>query len=202
MVKKPRIHIYVEGKKSGPQLRRGMGSFLKKLNLKNMPTIVACGGADDTLKRFTKALKDRDVDVAILLLDSEEAVRHQSPWEHLQNRKDSKCSKKPDGADSDDKDCHLMVQCMESWFLADIELLKEYYGKYFRSDILISTEIENVAKQKVLDNLKKATKDTQKKEYSKGEHSFEILGRIDPEKVKAASPWAKRFFETLNEKCQ
>ncbi|WP_203225773.1 MULTISPECIES: hypothetical protein [Pseudomonas] len=32
---------------------------------------------------------------------------------------------------------------------------------------------------------------------SKGEHSFKLLGLIDPNKVCEASPWAKRFIESL-----
>lgn len=207
MVKKPRIHIYVEGKKLGSQLRHGMSKFLKKLNLKNMPVIVACGGAGDTLKRFSKALKDREIDVAILLLDSEEAVRHQSPWEHLQNRKDNKCPKKPDGADPDDKDCHLMVQCMESWFLADCDAVANYFKQGFKKKIIQkqNKNIETIEKQQVFLCLEKATEDCKTKrpynDKTKGEHSFEILEKIDPEKIKAASKWAERFFNTLIEKC-
>ena len=36
--------------------------------------------------------------------------------------------------------------------------------------------------------------------YEKSEHSFVILSRIDPEKVIAASPWAKRFIDELKSK--
>jgi hypothetical protein len=202
MVKKfPKVKIYVEGggdtDRLRSMLRQGMREFLKQLKLKRMPAIVTGGHADDTWKRFCKALED-DVDIAILLLDSEETVCHPSPWEHLQNRKENKCNKP---AKATDKQCHLMVQCMESWFLADIDQLKTFYGKNFKTDALTSVGIENVNKKKILDDLKKATKDTQKKAYNKGDHSFEILGKIDPEKVKQAGPWAERFFETLKEYC-
>ncbi len=37
-------------------------------------------------------------------------------------------------------------------------------------------------------------------EYSKGGHSFEILETLDPAKVRAASPHADRFVQTLDEK--
>ena len=40
-----------------------------------------------------------------------------------------------------------------------------------------------------------------KGEYHKGNHSFDILGKIDPQKVKAASKWAARFFDTIKVKC-
>ena len=38
---------------------------------------------------------------------------------------------------------------------------------------------------------------TRKGRYDKGSHSFEIIAMIDPQKVTDASPYAKRFIETL-----
>jgi len=55
-----------------------------------------------------------------------------------------------------------------------------------------------VPKQQVYDALAKATRDCKSKsQYGKGEHSFKLLGLINPGKVREASPWAKRFFEAL-----
>ena len=44
----------------------------------------------------------------------------------------------------------------------------------------------------------KATRKCKTKEhYLKGKHSFVLLGRIDPSKVIAASPHAKRLLDAL-----
>ena len=45
--------------------------------------------------------------------------------------------------------------------------------------------------------LDRAARDTSKRGYHKGSHSFEILAKLDAEKVKNASPHAKRFIESL-----
>lgn len=48
--------------------------------------------------------------------------------------------------------------------------------------------------------LQAATKKTQKGQYSKGRHSFEILERINPYKVIERSKWANRFIKLVSEK--
>ncbi len=61
--------------------------------------------------------------------------------------------------------------------------------------------VESIAKQQVYQSLANASRDCKTKaQYGKGEHSFKILAEIDPMKVGAASPWAKRFLEELNNK--
>ncbi len=34
--------------------------------------------------------------------------------------------------------------------------------------------------------------------YGKGAHSFKLLATLDPAKLRAASPWAERFFATVD----
>lgn len=58
--------------------------------------------------------------------------------------------------------------------------------------------MEDISKKDVLDSLKAASRHCGKKgKYDKGQHSFEILASLDPEKVTAASPHAKRLIETM-----
>ena len=53
------------------------------------------------------------------------------------------------------------------------------------------------------DGLKAATRRCDKKgNYDKGPHSFEILARIDPVRVRNASPHAERLVKTLLEKAE
>ena len=107
------------------------------------------------------------------------------------------------GAASQDQ-IHLMVQAMEAWFHADKEKLKEYFGQGFRLAALKPRpDIDNIPKADLFAGMQIATRDCLKKgEYSKGQHSFEILALIDPVKVKAASPvHAGRLFSVLDRKC-
>jgi len=51
--------------------------------------------------------------------------------------------------------------------------------------------------------LAKATKDCKSKaQYGKGEHSFKLLGKIDPAKATAACPWASGLLSKLEKKIE
>ncbi len=71
------------------------------------------------------------------------------PWSLLASRGGDGW-KKPENAD--DKDCHLMVQLMETWLIADRETLANYYGQGFNVNALSNrNEIELIPKD---DNIK------------------------------------------------
>ena len=135
-----------------------------------------------------------------LLVDSEAPVAEGSgPWQHLKDRDNWD---RPAGATDDN--AHLMVQCMEAWFLADKCRLAAFFGRGFNRNALPRRpDIEDTAKMDVLDGLKNATRQCRPKgEYGKGRHSFEILSKIDPCKVTAASPHAGRLVNILRAKGQ
>jgi hypothetical protein len=91
-----------------------------------------------------------------------------------------------------------MVQTMEAWFHADKECLKKYYGQYFTESALSArANLEDIPKSDLFDGLKRATRNCSKGEYSKGQHSFDILALIDPSKVRSASPHAERLLKAL-----
>ena len=122
------------------------------------------------------------------------------PWSHLKLHGGDDW-KKPNR--SVDTDCHLMVQVMESWFLADRDTLKAFFGDGFKENKLPapSRSIEGVSKAEVYQALENATDDCKTKDpYGKGEHSFKLLARIEPDKVTAASHWARRFIDALKQK--
>jgi hypothetical protein len=104
---------------------------------------------------------------------------------------------KPAGATDDH--LHFMVECMESWFLADKEALEKFFGKDFNRRALpaATAKIESVPKPDLLDRLKQATRSTKKGAYGKGQHSFKVLETLDPARIRGACPWAERFFATL-----
>lgn len=206
------VTLYVEGGGDSKTLRiecrRGFREFLEKAGLKGkMPAIVASGGRRAAYEDYCTALTQATA--AVLLVDSEAPVspRHQQgnpdtwqPWQHLKARPGDGWDK-PAGAQ--DTDCHLMVQCMETWFLADRQTLQSFFGQGFRESALpaATLPLESVAKDDVYNALEQATQRCKTKGgYGKGDHSFKLLARIDPAKVVAASPWAQRFVDQLKKR--
>jgi hypothetical protein len=206
------VKLYVEGGGNSKALRRicsnGFSEFLQKTGLKGqMPRIVACGSRQKAYDFFCMAVNSGDN--ALLLVDSEAAVsadcqqgdaKNWKPWRHLKNRQGDQWNK-PQNAD--DEDCHLMVQCMEAWFLIDRIRLQEFFGQGFNDTSLpsIGNPIESVAKKQVYQALSDATRNCKTKaSYGKGEHSFKILKIISPNLIIAGSPWAKRFVDTVKKR--
>ena len=200
------VKVYVEGggdhnKALETECRRGFPEFFRKAGLENrMPRVVRCGGRRQAYERFRTAHENASGDeFPILLVDSEEPVVESSPWEHVRLRPGDQWAR-PAGA-SEDR-IHLMVQAMEAWFHADQEALRDYYGQSFRiASLSQRPEVEGIPKADLFAGLQRATKDCQKGEYYEGEHSFQILARIDPAKVRAASPFAYRLLRILERTC-
>ena len=203
------VKLYVEGGGDTAALRtacrEGFAKFLEQAGLKGrMPRIVACGSRRDAYESFCASIKMGEP--AFLLVDSEApvAAQHQEgqpdawlPWQHLAQRPGDQWLKP---VNAEESQCHLMVQCMENWFLADREALKSFFGQGFQNNPLppAVNAVESIAKPQVYQSLAKATHDCKTKSpYGKGEHSFKLLAMINPAKVTQASPWAKRFVETL-----
>lgn len=201
------VKIYVEGGGDASlmktECRQGFSKFFKAAGLKGkMPRIVACGGRHDAYNSFCTAIKQGEC--AFLLVDSEAAVdaTHQQgssdlwkPWSHLQQRDNWK---KP--ANAEDTHCHLMVQCMEAWFIADGETLDKFFGQGFQLNKLptVANSIESLCKDQLYKALADATRNCRKGRYGKGSHSFKLLASVHPKNVTDASPWAKRLIETLD----
>ena len=104
---------------------------------------------------------------------------------------------KPEGADEDL--VFLMVQLMETWFLADREMLISYFGTQFLpKHIREWPSLENASKQDVLDALAKATARCDRgRQYAKGKTSFEMLAKLSPDLVENACPNAARLLKFL-----
>ena len=191
------IKLYVEGggdsKSLRSECRKGFSKFIERAGLKGrMPRVVACGSRGNAYNRFRTAHAQGDTS-AMLLVDAEGPVTATTPWQHV-NQRDN--WSRPPGAT--DAQCHLMVQVMESWFLADTAALGSFYGQGFRESALGGSEnVETVPKQDVLNRLERATAGTGKGSYHKARDSFKILAVIDPDKVASASPHTARFIDAL-----
>ena len=196
-----KVKMYVEGGGDNrflrAQCREGFSDFFCKAGLEGrMPSIHPCGGRMKAFKDFRNALKKAGAeDFIVLLVDSEDSVGvEEDSWAHLKRRDNWD---KPVAATDDN--AHLMVQCMESWFLADQDELATFFGDGFhRKALPARPEVEDISKKDVLDSLKAASRHCGKKgKYDKGQHSFKILAHLDPAKVTASSSHAKRLIETL-----
>ena len=200
-----RIKVFVEGGGETNLLRRkcrqGFSNFFRKAGLEGqMPRIVASGSRREAFNDFRAAVRGaKKDDFIVLLVDSEgPVVAGSNSWQHLKARDNW-----DQPSDATDDQVHLMVQCMEAWFLADKDTLITYYGNGFNQNALPARQdIENIAKNDVLNGLKNATSSVSKGEYGKGQHSFDILAQIDPDKVIVASPQAKRLVDTLKAKAR
>ncbi len=196
------IRIYIEGggdfKNQKSLIRQGFSQFFKKLveevtNKRIKWNITICGTRNNAFRDFTNALKSHPDAFNILLVDSEAPVTKNSPWEHLKFRDNWD---KP--AEVDDENCHLMIQTMEAWFIADIATLKNFYGQGFKENTIPkNANVETIAKNNLEPTLKTATRGTTKGEYHKINHAYQLLERIDVDKACQASPYCDRLFNTL-----
>ena len=207
------MKLFVEGGGDAKSLRiacrEGFHDFLIKAGLSGyMPRVVPCGGRQNAYDNYCIALRNGEpamllvdseekVAPSLLVIDEERRVTSAQPWMHLLSRIGDQWVKP---SNANDAHCHLMVQCMEAWFLIDRQTLQTFFGQGFNVNALpaVANAIEGVTKQQIYRSLADATKNCRTKApYGKGEHSFKLLALIDPDKVTAASGWAKRFIEEM-----
>jgi hypothetical protein len=197
------VTIYVEGGgdqgKIRADFREGFTRFFQKVCPPDRrPRIIPGRSRSATFDMFKTALRQAGpADFLILLVDSEDAVDpSHTPWRHLREREGDGWAR-PRAVAEDQ--AHLMVQCMESWFLADREALATFYGQGFRPGALpSSSSVERVSKHEVLAKLKAASRGARTRgEYHKTKHGFALLALIDPAKVRATSPHAGRLCKTV-----
>lgn len=196
------IIVYIEGdpKKGNAgavTLRQGFSEFFQRLAAEiNVPVKpVMCGARELTVRLFLGNLDSYPNGFLVLLIDSEAEIgAHETPKSFIE-----KISPKFDFRKVGDDQCHLMVQLMESWFLADKEELAGFYGKGFNPKALPANKnVEQIPKNDVIAGLKKAARNTLKKGYEKGTHSGEILQKIDSRKVRRAAPHCQRLFDSIS----
>lgn len=192
--------IYIEGggvrnENLERLFRRAWAKFFAAAGLDGrLPRVVRGGSRSRTFDLFRKAASDPDpARVPLLLVDSEEAVQEgRSPWQHLSARDNWR----PPGGAGDDQ-ASLMVQVMETWFLADREALGRHFGSRFEENVLPQwPRLEEVPKASVLAALRDATLHCSPP-YNKGKSSFQLLAGINPGLVETACPQAARLLQRL-----
>jgi len=191
------IRVYFEGDNA---LRKGFNNFLKsEIDLARQRdlrfNLIAGGSTAETIKDFMTAARAHKDAINIVLIDSDEPdngnliaeVKRRVSW-------DTEA-----GAKIQDEQIHFMVQVMESWFLADRNALKKYYGQGFREGRLPGNQnnVEQISKSDVDNGLKNATRDTRKKKYHKTRHAPDLLSNLDVDKVRSNAPSCNRLFASL-----
>lgn len=193
--------LYIEGGGEGQthdiRFRKAWNTFFKAAGFEDhMPRIVRCGGRDNAFRAFETAVRSPDAKyLPLLLVDSEAPVAPESSvWEQLKTRDNWT---KPANAAADQ--AFLMVQVMETWFLADRAMLRDYFGDKLKESCFKKwPSLEDLPKQEVFKILENATAKC-KKPYAKGQVSFELIEKLNPARVERACPHAAALFDRLRE---
>ncbi len=194
-----KVHVFIEGggdqDKTVTACKKAFRLFFEKaLGDAPSPRLSACGSRDDAFRDFRRKVEQDRETFAVLLVDSEDPVTEgASTWGHLQ-RRDGWTSSVNIASDQ----VHLMVECMEAWFLADRQILIDHYGRDFRANSLPrNPNPEQISKRDLMDGLSRATRDTTKGEYHKTRYGFPILEKLDPAAVRARCPHADALLSLL-----
>ncbi len=218
MVKEVRIFFEGGGDRSDDKrrLKEGLHGFLREPIITARQkricfNLILCGTRRKAYESFLKALGTHSSAFNILLVDSEGPVpvvnpnssdheeKYQAAWQYLRERPADAWSQL---AKDHKESCHLMVQTMEAWLLADIEGLQKFYGQGFAANSIPKAQnVEGIDKPSLERTLKAATRATSKGEYHKIDHASKLLKEfISPKKVCDASSHCNHLFTILMEK--
>ena len=178
--------------------REGFRKLFERCGFRGkMPKFVACGGRTEAYDDFKTAHSQASPgDFIALLVDSEDPVANvEETWQHVALRLGDKWAK-PSGAD--DEQLLFMTTSMETWIVIDRTTLKTHFGPKLRDSALPSLQnIEHRDRHVVLRDLENASRDCPGP-YSKGQKSFEVLGKLNPEVLEQHLPSFKRVRRILD----
>jgi len=199
------IKLYVEGGGKGShkfatlKLQQGFDSFFRELKeaareRKISFKIIPSANTQSTYDDFIRSVENSPQSFNILLVDSDLPLEENETARGFLQKK----FKKWDLKKIADEQCHLMVQIMESWFLADKEKLAVFYKQKFNINALPKDKnVEKIPKTTVEKSLANATKNTQPGEYHKINHGGKILELIDSAKVRDSAPNCDKLFQAI-----
>ena len=202
------VHLYVEGggndNDTRARLREGLQLFLTELRERARSrrlrwNVTVCGGRDQAYRNFDRALRSQPNVFNVLLVDAEAPVdrRHRGrPWQHLRARDHWR---RP--ATARDEHCHLMVQVMEAWLIADREALEARFGTPFVGRLPARRDVEEIDKESLLRSLDAAFQQlggrARPGQYEKIEHAARMLEVARPGEVRRVAWHCERFFATI-----
>jgi hypothetical protein len=193
------IRIYAEGGGEGDLLdtlfRKGWKDFFESAGLRgSMPRIIRGKTRSRTFDLFKTAVTHRTPGtLPLLLVDSEGPIHPgHTVWQHLKAHDNWD----PPPEVSDDQ-AFLMVEIMETWFLADRAALRDYFGPNLRENAFPTwPALESVPKVTIQNVLQAATANCKTK-YAKGRVSFELLSKLNPADVEQRCSHAQRLLNRL-----
>ena len=182
--------------------RRGWQIFFNKAGVDGQMLEVAVGGGqqeafalfDNQLNRY--AGHEKTEPKPVLLVDSEEPVADgHNVWDHLESRHQHRFQRP---ANADEHSAYMMVQAMETWFIADMPALQRFYGDSLDANCFENLPpLETMPKEDALITLQKATLMCSR-HYKKGRRSYRLLAEIEPQLVAAACPHADQLLTYLH----
>jgi hypothetical protein len=175
------IRIYFEGTS---ELREGFRNFFGEIKTTGGrgPKLIAGGGREQAIADFRKSFKNHPDALNLLLIDSEGPDTGQL-FERI-------CQPQQIPGSAKDE-VFWMVECMESWFLADIEALGLYYRRDLTEASRGNPNVEEIPKKDVLARLKAAAGGR----YHKTKDAPRLLKQIRPQRVRQAAPDCDRLFD-------
>jgi hypothetical protein len=154
--------------------------------------VIVCGPRTEAFASFKLGMKTHPAAFNVLIVDSE-APATGPVWDHV--RRHDGWSRPVDTLDSQ---CHLMVQAVEAWIIADPGTLTGFYGQGFLENAIPRTEdVESIGKDRLLPALEQATRGTRKGKYHKIDHCAALLERMVPSRVQARARHCDRLFQEL-----
>ena len=150
-----KVTLLIEGDK---ELTRGFNAFFRahidELRKRDVTLKIAlCGDKGRTKKLCDRLREEYQKDLYLSLIDSD------GPPPKVMN-----------------VDEFFMVQEMESWFLADPNLLENYFGRDFNAKAIPGRPIEDIPDP--VGVLQLAVKNTKKGSYLKVKHGADLLARL------------------------
>ncbi len=163
--------------------------------------LTVCGSRSRACKAFKNAHDDEQAGkINALLVDSEEALSEKGRGDaaarkqHLIDRVGDQWDLKGVNPEV----LHLMIECMETWLLADPDAMTRYYGQGFhRKSCPERLNLEQEPKAEVASKLDSATRNTQKGVYHKVDHASQLLALICPDQVRKRCPHFGVFVDWL-----
>jgi hypothetical protein len=181
------IRIYYEG---ADDLREGFRGFFREIEtLHGRPLRPVAGrGREQAIGDFRKSFKNHPAALNLLLIDSEGPDTGKLFESVCQPQRIPETSRER---------VFWMIQCMECWFLADIDALCQHYGPDVKGALHGNPNVEGIPKKDAIERLDAATRRRFQRRYHKTKDALSLLKRISPDRVKQAAPHCRRLFETV-----
>ena len=191
--------LYLEGGGDSKELhtrcREAFRSLLERCGFQGrMPRLVACGGRHAVFSDFALAHAATKAGLVAMWIDSEDSLADlEAAWAHLQTR---------DGwarpAAAADEQVLFMTTCMETWIVADRDVLSDHYGNDLQDSALPPLAgLEKRGRHELQNMLEHATRNCTNA-YQKGKRSFEILAKLNPTTLEIHLPSFVRVRRILN----